>query len=180
MPVVRVGVARLLERRDRAGAIAERARAASPSANQAAAKPGARSTACSQQVGRRRDVALAPIVARQLVAPVGDQVAGGHEKRRQFGISSARNPPVWHISAPCVPKTCLTPTPAGLCCPPGGFHIDPIRPVDKALITHGHSDHARAGHGAVLATQETLDIMRLRYGEDFAGSTQAIALRRDA
>ena len=36
------------------------------------------------------------------------------------------------------------------------------------------------GHGAVLATQETLDIMRLRYGENFAGSTQAIALRRDA
>jgi putative mRNA 3-end processing factor len=42
------------------------------------------------------------------------------------------------------------------------------------VITHGHSDHARAGHGAVLATQETLDIMRLRYGEAFAGSTQAI------
>ncbi len=42
------------------------------------------------------------------------------------------------------------------------------------MITHGHSDHARAGHGAVLATQETLDLMRLRYGENFAGSTQAI------
>lgn len=43
------------------------------------------------------------------------------------------------------------------------------------MITHGHSDHARAGHGAVLATQETLDMMRLRYGENFAGSTQAIS-----
>jgi putative mRNA 3-end processing factor len=43
------------------------------------------------------------------------------------------------------------------------------------VITHGHSDHARAGHGAVLATQETLDLMRLRYGENFAGSTQAIS-----
>ena len=43
------------------------------------------------------------------------------------------------------------------------------------MITHGHSDHARAGHGAVLATQETLDLMRLRYGESFAGSTQAIS-----
>ncbi len=42
------------------------------------------------------------------------------------------------------------------------------------MITHGHSDHARAGHGAVLATQETLDLMRLRYGENFAGATQAI------
>jgi putative mRNA 3-end processing factor len=69
----------------------------------------------------------------------------------------------------------LKPTPAGLCCQKGGFHIDPTRPVAKALITHGHSDHARAGHGAVLATQETLDLMRLRYGENFAGSTQPIA-----
>jgi putative mRNA 3-end processing factor len=42
------------------------------------------------------------------------------------------------------------------------------------MITHGHSDHARAGHGAVLATQETLDLMLLRYGENFAGSIQAI------
>jgi putative mRNA 3-end processing factor len=69
----------------------------------------------------------------------------------------------------------LKPTPAGLCSQIGGFHIDPVRPVDRALITHGHSDHARSGHGAVLATQETLDMMRLRYGEDFAGSTQAIS-----
>jgi putative mRNA 3-end processing factor len=72
------------------------------------------------------------------------------------------------------PEDILVPTPSGVCCRRGGFHIDPTRPVDKALITHGHSDHARAGHGAVLATQETLDIMRLRYGENFAGSTQAI------
>src|SRR5258708_10969111 len=72
------------------------------------------------------------------------------------------------------PQDILTPVPAGLCCKPGGFHIDPVRPVERAVITHGHSDHARAGHGAVLATQETLDIMRLRYGENFAGATQAI------
>jgi len=72
------------------------------------------------------------------------------------------------------PEDILVPTPSGVCCKPGGFHIDPTRPVEKALITHGHSDHARAGHGAVLATQETLDIMRLRYGEVFAGSTQVV------
>ena len=71
------------------------------------------------------------------------------------------------------PEELLTPTPSGVCCQTGGFHIDPTRPVDKALITHGHSDHARPGHGAVLATQETLDMMRLRYGDNFAGSTQA-------
>src|SRR6187431_3569204 len=73
------------------------------------------------------------------------------------------------------PEQLLTPTPSGVCCRRGGFHIDPTRAVDKAVITHGHSDHARPGHGAVLATQETLDMMRLRYGENFAGSTQAIA-----
>jgi putative mRNA 3-end processing factor len=73
------------------------------------------------------------------------------------------------------PQDILMPAAAGLCCKPGGFHIDPVRPVDRAVITHGHSDHARSGHGAVLATQETLDMMRLRYGDDFAGSTQAIA-----
>ena len=72
------------------------------------------------------------------------------------------------------PEDILLPTPSGVCCKRAGFHIDPTRAVDKALITHGHSDHARAGHGAVLATQETLDIMRLRYGDNFAGSTQAV------
>ena len=72
------------------------------------------------------------------------------------------------------PEDILAPTPSGICCKLGSFHIDPTRPVERALITHAHSDHARAGHGAVLATQETLDIMRLRYGENFAGSTQAV------
>jgi putative mRNA 3-end processing factor len=72
------------------------------------------------------------------------------------------------------PEDILTLTPAGVCCKRGGFHIDPTRPVERALITHAHSDHARAGHGAVLATQETLDLMRLRYGENFAGTTQAV------
>ena len=72
------------------------------------------------------------------------------------------------------PHDILMPVPAGLCCKPGGFHIDPVRPVERAVITHGHSDHARPGHGAVLATQETLDMMRLRYGEGFAGTTQAM------
>ena len=72
------------------------------------------------------------------------------------------------------PQDLLVPTPAGLCCPPGDFHIDPVRPVARAIISHGHSDHARPGHGAVLATQETLELMRLRYGDAFAGSTQAV------
>src|ERR1700684_660231 len=78
------------------------------------------------------------------------------------------------------PEDILLPTPSGVCCKIGGFHIAPTRPVERALITHAHSDHARAGHGAVLATQETLDMMRLRYGENFAGATQAIAYGESA
>jgi putative mRNA 3-end processing factor len=68
----------------------------------------------------------------------------------------------------------LTLTPAGLYCQQGDFFIDPLRPSHRSLITHGHSDHARAGHGKVLATAHTLGIMALRYGEAFAGEAQAI------
>jgi putative mRNA 3-end processing factor len=63
------------------------------------------------------------------------------------------------------PSDLLCPKPEGLYCPPGDFYIDPVRPVARAVITHGHSDHARSGHGAVVATPETLDIMAVRYGE---------------
>ena len=73
------------------------------------------------------------------------------------------------------PEDILVPSPSGVCCKRGGFHIDPTWPVERAVVTHAHSDHARAGHGAVLATPETLDLMRLRYGENFAGTTQALA-----
>jgi len=69
----------------------------------------------------------------------------------------------------------LQPRPEGLYCPPADAYIDAMRPVPRCLITHGHSDHARPGHGAVLATAETLDIMAIRMGEGFAGSRQAIA-----
>ncbi|WP_029350683.1 ligase-associated DNA damage response exonuclease [Bosea sp. 117] len=72
------------------------------------------------------------------------------------------------------PEELLHSTPQGLYSPVGDFHVDPTRPVKRAIVTHGHSDHARAGHGAVLATRETLDIMAIRYGDDFAGSTQAL------
>jgi putative mRNA 3-end processing factor len=72
-------------------------------------------------------------------------------------------------------ETLLAPRPEGLYCPPGDFFIDPVRPVARAVITHGHSDHARAGHGLVLATAPTLDIMAERYGADFAGQSEALA-----
>ena len=73
------------------------------------------------------------------------------------------------------PEDLLRPTPAGLYCPPGDFYIDPVRAVDRAVVTHGHSDPARSGHGAVLATDQTLAIMAERYGEDFTGRRQAVA-----
>ena len=71
----------------------------------------------------------------------------------------------------------LYPTPDGLYCAPGDFHVDPVRAVDRAIITHGHSDHARPGHDKVLATSETLAVMRLRMGLGSAGrEQQALAM----
>lgn len=70
------------------------------------------------------------------------------------------------------PDQLLRPTPNGLYCPPGDFYIDPVKPVSRALITHGHADHARAGHTDVMATAQTLDIMAIRYGSDFSQTRQ--------
>ncbi len=58
----------------------------------------------------------------------------------------------------------LTFTDRGIYCPAGDFHIDPWRPVPRALITHGHSDHARPGHAAYLATEAALPVIRHRLG----------------
>ena len=73
------------------------------------------------------------------------------------------------------PETWLKVLPDGLFCEPGGFYIDPLRPVARAIITHGHSDHARPGHRAVLATADTLAVMRARMGEGAGDSQQALA-----
>lgn len=70
----------------------------------------------------------------------------------------------------------LYPTARGLYCAPADVYIDPASPVERAIITHGHSDHARPGHGAVLATHETVEIMKVRLGEDAAGRFEALAL----
>ncbi len=55
--------------------------------------------------------------------------------------------------------------PQGIHVVPADCWIDPARPVDHALVTHGHADHAREGHRRTVATAETLAIMALRYGE---------------
>lgn len=59
----------------------------------------------------------------------------------------------------------LTFTPAGIFCAAGGFCIDPGRPVDLAVITHAHADHARPGMGAYLATPLTAPVLRHRLGD---------------
>ena len=65
--------------------------------------------------------------------------------------------------------------PEGLYCPPGNFYIDPWRPVDRAIITHAHADHARPGHahylaaasgeGVLCARLGAIDLQTLPYGE---------------
>ncbi len=55
--------------------------------------------------------------------------------------------------------------PEGLYCPPGRFYIDPWRPVERAVLTHAHADHARRGHGAYLATAVSAGVLRARLGE---------------
>jgi putative mRNA 3-end processing factor len=59
----------------------------------------------------------------------------------------------------------LTFTKEGIYCPAGDFHIDPWRPVPRALITHGHSDHARPGMGRYLATRAAAPVIRYRLGD---------------
>ncbi|MCK0119361.1 ligase-associated DNA damage response exonuclease [Loktanella sp. F6476L] len=59
----------------------------------------------------------------------------------------------------------LTFTDRGIYCPAGDFYIDPWQPVDRALITHGHSDHARWGMDHYLATTAAAPVMRHRLGD---------------
>ena len=62
----------------------------------------------------------------------------------------------------------------GIFLPGAGWWVDPARPVARALVTHGHADHARGGHGEVIATAATLAIMDLRYGPP-TGRARAVA-----
>src|SRR5580704_3012879 len=148
----------------------------SPSVNQAEAKPGASSVACNS---RSAAAARSPFSCRSRAKSNRRSATGSPEDRnRRAGMGlyiTGKNRCKTSYISDMRPQDILMPVAAGLCCKPGGFHIDPVRPVERAVITHGHSDHARPGHGAVLATQETLDMMRLRYGDNFARHTQAIA-----
>jgi len=63
------------------------------------------------------------------------------------------------------PDDLIVQRPEGLYCPPGNFYIDPWRPVDRAVITHAHADHARRGHGHYLAAQDCEGLLRARLGQ---------------
>ena len=177
MAVVGIGAPRLAERRDRRLVLAELF------ADFAEREPGRGEVRrqfdrLQQQIGGGGEIALQLQVAGEIEPAVGNHIAGGQKQARGHRYCNVSPLKIRRRSAyipDMRPQDILMPVAAGLCCKPGGFHIDPVRPVERAVITHGHSDHARPGHGAVLATQETLDMMRLRYGDNFAGSTQAIA-----
>lgn len=65
----------------------------------------------------------------------------------------------------------LTFTDRGIYCAAGDFYIDPWKPVDRALITHGHADHARYGHGTYLCTDIAAPVMRHRLGDIIVQTT---------
>jgi len=64
-------------------------------------------------------------------------------------------------------------TSSGIFCPDAGVYIDPWKPVDRAIITHAHSDHARPGNRNYLAHKDSESILRLRLGEDISLQTVA-------
>ncbi|NMH60942.1 ligase-associated DNA damage response exonuclease [Alteromonas ponticola] len=66
--------------------------------------------------------------------------------------------------------------PPGLYCKPADIYIDPMQPVAHAIVTHGHADHARSGHGTVYASDDTIAIMQTRYGEEMAEKTLGLAM----
>ena len=68
-------------------------------------------------------------------------------------------------------KSLLKITRNGLYCDQGDFYIDPCRSVDKAIITHAHSDHARSGHRNYLACSESRSLLKLRIGENISLET---------
>ena len=74
-------------------------------------------------------------------------------------------PPPLRYLAPMTRAPLVIQTPQGLYCPEGDFHIDPMGRVPRALITHGHSDHAARGMGAYLCTHQALPVIRHRLGK---------------
>lgn len=73
------------------------------------------------------------------------------------------------------PQTWLKLLSQGLYCEPGGFFIDPLRGVERAVITHAHSDHARPGHAHALCSPATRDLMQARMGQGAPATIEALS-----
>jgi putative mRNA 3-end processing factor len=73
------------------------------------------------------------------------------------------------------PESWVCVRPEGLWVAPADAYVDPVRPVERAIVSHGHSDHARPNNKAVLATAETIGIMQARLGPLAGGSFQPLA-----
>lgn len=67
-----------------------------------------------------------------------------------------------------IPRPLLELTPSGLYCAAGGFHVDPWRPVERAVITHGHADHARPGSRVYLTSDPGVQVLHQRLGNQAA------------
>ncbi|WP_371193942.1 ligase-associated DNA damage response exonuclease [Glaciecola sp. SC05] len=78
------------------------------------------------------------------------------------------------MAAPKHPDKWIKTDSNGLYCSALDAYIDPMQPVKRAIVTHGHADHARPGHGEVFATPQTLQIMQIRYGDDFCETPRAL------
>src|SRR5207302_1643780 len=66
----------------------------------------------------------------------------------------------------------------GRYCPGGAFHLDPAGPVERAVVTHAHGDHARAGSASYLCTPFTASLIRRRIGSDAIVDTLEYGERR--
>ncbi|MEM1297915.1 MAG: ligase-associated DNA damage response exonuclease [Pseudomonadota bacterium] len=82
------------------------------------------------------------------------------------------------VSWPLKASDLITPRDGGLWCEAGGFHVDPGRAVERAIVTHGHADHCRPGSKALLATPETARIAGVRYGANAFGRVETLPYNR--
>ncbi len=132
---------------------------------------------CVEHVVRLHNIATLICRAAELNDGIGDAGSDIELTRR---ARSAPSLGIWRPRCQMQPmphpESWLKVLPQGLYCEPGGFFVDPLTPVDRAVVTHAHSDHARRGHRAVLGSADTLALMRARLGADDARETeQALA-----
>ncbi len=86
-------------------------------------------------------------------------------KRSLESTHSLRHPETDCGTLKGMAKALLESTPRGLYCAQGDFYVDPWRPVDRAIITHAHADHARWGSKQYLAADTSAEVLRIRMGE---------------